>query len=147
MIQSTCQPVLRTCTQLQPAARTCSSSSLQSPCRIYLEQLHSYELAEEYCDGVYEESQMTKLKRVQQLPASLQARLQGLGSPGGGIDTRAESGSDMYVLLIQVDLQAQSLLEPDAHNVVSGLEDHVMLSSHCHHVQAMHCCCRITDVA
>ena len=68
--------------------------------RIYLELLHDYQLAEEYCDGVYEESSNRSVHGVNQLPASLQSRLKGLadqgwGAPGG-------PGCDMYLLLIQV---------------------------------------------
>lgn len=70
------------------------------PCRIYLELLHDYELAEEYCDSIYAESQTPSRDAVQQLPASLQARLQGVGVEGW--PAPAASGGDMYLLLIQV---------------------------------------------
>ena len=67
--------------------------------RIYLELLHDYQLAEEYCDGLYQERQADQ-SGMQHLPASLQARLQVVGGPGGG--EPAGSGGDLYLLLIQV---------------------------------------------
>lgn len=69
-------------------------------CRIYLELLHDYQLAKEYCDGLYEESRHADQKGMQQLPASLQARLQGVGAPGGG--TPGGAAGDVYLLLIKV---------------------------------------------
>ncbi|KAA6422986.1 MAG: vam6 Vps39 isoform X1 [Trebouxia sp. A1-2] len=71
--------------------------------RIYLELMHDYKLAEEYCDGIYQESNSTSLHGMHQLPASLQSRLkgvvsQGWGGPGG-------PGSDIYLLLIKALLQ------------------------------------------
>ncbi len=68
--------------------------------RIYLELMHDYKLAEEYCDGIYQESNSTSLHGMHQLPASLQSRLKGVASQGWGAP--GGPGSDMYLLLIQV---------------------------------------------
>lgn len=86
--------------------------------RIYLELMHDYKLAEEYCDGIYQESNSTSLHGMHQLPASLQSRLkgvvsQGWGGPGG-------PGSDIYLLLIKVLTEQQPCLvlpEPTRHNL------------------------------
>lgn len=69
-------------------------------CRIYLEVLHDYQLAEEYCDGLYEEGRNPDSHAMHRLPPSLQAKLQGVGVQDAG--TPGASGSDMYLLLIQV---------------------------------------------
>lgn len=68
--------------------------------RIYLELMHDYKLAEEYCDGIYEESNRGSVPGMQHLPASLQSRLQGVANQGWGAP--GGPGSDMYLLLIQV---------------------------------------------
>ena len=72
-------------------------------CRIYLELLHDYQLAEEYCDGLYEEGRHADRNGMQHLPASLQARLQEVRGPGGGAP--GGSGGGIYLLLIQVTIQ------------------------------------------
>ena len=62
--------------------------------------MHNYELAEQYCDMVYEDSRQQASAGMLQLPAALQSSLQGIASKGAG--TPDKSGSDMYLLLIQV---------------------------------------------
>ena len=85
-------------------ALTSPSKAASGACRIYLEVLHDDQLAEEYCDGLYEEGMTAGRKGVNQLPASLQAKLQGVGAQDAG--TSGGSGSDMYLLLIQVTTEA-----------------------------------------
>ena len=65
--------------------------------------MHDYKLAEEYCDGIYQESNSTSLHGMHQLPASLQSRLKGVASQGWGAP--GGPGSDMYLLLIQVQTE------------------------------------------
>ncbi len=86
--------------------------------RIYLDLMHDYKLAEEYCDGIYQESNSTSLHGMHQLPASLQSRLKGVASQGWGAP--GGPGSDMYLLLIQVQTEQQPCLvvpEPICHNL------------------------------
>ncbi|KAL0024599.1 hypothetical protein WJX77_001647 [Trebouxia sp. C0004] len=71
--------------------------------RIYLDLMHDYKLAEEYCDGIYQESNSTSVHGMHQLPASLQSRLKGVASQGWGAP--GGPGSDMYLLLIQALLE------------------------------------------
>ena len=85
-----------------PNATHQPSDALFAWFRIYLELLHDYQLAKEYCDGLYEESRHADRKGMQQLPASLQARLQGVGGPGG--ETPGGAGGNTYLLLIQVTI-------------------------------------------
>ncbi len=80
--------------------------------------MHDYKLAEEYCDGIYQESNSTSLHGMHQLPASLQSRLKGVASQGWGAP--GGPGSDMYLLLIQVQTEQQPCLvlpEPTCHNL------------------------------
>ena len=70
--------------------------------------MHDYKLAEEYCDGIYQESNNTSLHGMHQLPASLQSRLRGVASQGWGAP--GGPGSDMYLLLIQVQTEQQPCL-------------------------------------
>ena len=62
--------------------------------------MHNYELAEQYCDTVYEDSRQQSGAGMHQLPTALQSSLQGIASKGMGNPDK--SGSDMYLLLIQV---------------------------------------------
>lgn len=62
--------------------------------------LRNYQLAEEYCDGLYEEGRKADRNGAHRLPASLQAKLQGVGGQEAGAPVG--SGSDMYLLLIEV---------------------------------------------
>ena len=80
--------------------------------------MHDYKLAEEYCDGIYQESNSTSLHGMHQLPASLQSRLKGVASQGWGAP--GGPGSDIYLLLIQVQTEQQPCLvlpEPICHNL------------------------------
>ncbi len=63
--------------------------------------MHDYKLAEEYCDGMYEESNSGAIHGMHQLPTSLRSRLQGVANQGWGAP--GEPGSNMYLLLIQVE--------------------------------------------
>lgn len=69
--------------------------------------LHDFQLAEEYCDGLYEEGRKADRNGVHRLPASLQAKLQGVGGQEAG--TPGGSGSDLYLLLIEVTMDLACL--------------------------------------